>query len=62
MSHYLTTYNDHTRHLSDNQLREVERRANEQDTQFAQKEGNGQGDWETFFSREVRRMRFEREA
>ncbi len=58
MSHYLKTYNDHTRYLSDTQLREAERRANEQNTHFSNTEGNGQGDWNTFFSREVRSIRW----
>ncbi len=54
----LRNYNDHTKYLTDAELRLAEKRADEKDVRFQRGEGNGQGDWETFFSKEVRQMRW----
>lgn len=48
--------NDHTRHLSDRQLRELERQVDDANHRF-QSENNGQGDYQTILATESRRMR-----
>ena len=48
--------NDHTRHLSDRELHELERRVDDADRRF-QFENNGQGDYQTILATESRRMR-----
>jgi hypothetical protein len=54
---HLRYYNDHTRYLSDSQLRELERRVDRLDAEF-QRKNNGQGDYQVILSTESRKMRW----